>query len=52
LGIANRFLPGGDARTMRRGLDIQEQLDSRLHEAVTSMGLDAARRFNEITAQN
>jgi hypothetical protein len=48
LGVANRLLPATAEPGMKRGFDMQQALGSSLHERVTAMGLDAARRLNEI----
>jgi short-subunit dehydrogenase len=49
LGLVNRFLPGGDARStqMERGMKVQEQIDSRILDTITALGRSAARRFQQ-----
>lgn len=48
LGLANRFLPTGTAKQKARGIEVQERIDSSLLERVTSWGIDAAERFNQL----
>lgn len=49
LGLVNSILPGasGDRVDISRGMDIQERIQSRFLNTLTSLGLSAARRFNQ-----